>query len=307
MQAVAARYFRLAPPIAVVSAAAYLLMKLHLMFNVQAAALAHFEAWLGLFYTFKPSLPGLIKFVGYNVFFHYEPSHGYNSNLWTMPIEFQGSMLVFSIVAVFVTSARRSFFTLPIAAAAAIFLMQIPTLSCFIFGYVLAECYHSPLRNQPYVRYLAPVLLPLVVVVKTMYPYYATPDALDAVLAASLVFSIVFTSRYASVCSSRLSAFMGQISFPLYLVQIPLICSYTSFLLVRLHAQGLPIYQIALIDVTSSIVIALFIAWLMIPVERFSVRLSARAGAFLVRSLSISREATRVGPTAAPESRRLNA
>jgi hypothetical protein len=65
------------------SVVAYLLLKLHLMFNIEAASLTRLPAWLGSFYNFDAS-------VSY-------------SNLWTMPIEFQGSMLVFSIVAVFVT------------------------------------------------------------------------------------------------------------------------------------------------------------------------------------------------------------
>jgi peptidoglycan/LPS O-acetylase OafA/YrhL len=205
-------------------------------------------------------------------------------------------MLVFAIVAIFVTPERRTFFTLPIAAAATIFLLRIPTLACFILGYMLAECYHSSLRENSLVRYVAPALLPLVIGIKTARPYFDTTDSCDALLAAASVFSIVFTPIYGRCCSSRLSAFLGQISFPLYLIQIPIICSYTSFLLLKFDAHGVPLGMAAAINIGSSMLLALLIAWLMVPLERFSIRFSTRAGVYLVDLFSIRKAPVMAAP-----------
>jgi peptidoglycan/LPS O-acetylase OafA/YrhL len=303
MQAVAARYFRLAPPIAVVCVVAYLLLKAHLMFNLEAARLTRLPEWLGSFYTFDPSVSSLSKFSLYWVFFKYDLARSYNSNLWTMPIEFQGSMLVFSIVAVFVTPARRNFFTLPIAAAAGIFLLSAPSLACFIFGYVLAECYHSPLESNKLVQSAALAILPIVIGVKTLFPYERTIDTFDALLAAGMVFAVVFAPFYQRLFSSATSRFLGKISFPLYLVQIPLICSYSSFLFLRLGAQGMPAAKMAVIVIGSSMLLALLAAWLLLPVERFSIYFSGRAGAWLVRFFSIQKHESGASQAALSQSR----
>lgn len=291
MQAVGARYFRLAPPIALVSVATYLLLQFHLMFNIEAGYLTRLPAWLGSFYNFDASVTSVSKFALYRVFFRYDPASSYNSNLWTMPIEFQGSMLVFSIVAVFVTPARRNFFTLPIAAVASIFLLSAPSLACFIFGYVLAECYHSPLEDNKGVKLAALVVLPIVLGIKTLFPYERTTDTCDALLASGIVFAVVFSPFYSRLFSSAISRFLGKISFPLYLVQIPIICSYSSFLFLRLNARGLPVTQTATIVIVSSMLLALVVAWLLLPVERFSIYFSGRAGERLVRFFSIQKQA----------------
>jgi peptidoglycan/LPS O-acetylase OafA/YrhL len=291
MQAVAARYFRLAPPIALLSLIAYALLKSHLMFNAEAAKLTRLPQWLGSFYTFDASVLSWAKFSLYWVFFKYDAVRSYNSNLWTMPIEFQGSMLVFSIVAVFVTSVRRNFFTLPIAAAAGIFLLTAPTLACFIFGYILAECYHSPLQDHRVIRAVALAILPVVIGIKTLFPYEHTNDTCNALLASGIVFAAVFAPFYRRLFSLRLSRFLGKISFPLYLVQIPLICSYSCFVFVRLSARGLPIAQTAAIVTLSSMLLALCVAWLLLPVERFSIYFSGRAGERLVQFFSIQKRA----------------
>jgi len=291
-QAVAARYFRLAPPIFVSSAVAYLLLKSHLNYNVEAASLTQDAPWLGSFYRFDPSLVGLIKFSLYKVFFNYDSATTYNSNLWTMAVEFQGSMLVYAIVAVCVTSARRRFSTLAIGAAAAIFLLKAPDLACFIFGYVLAESYHSPIAGNSIVKAMAAATLPIVLWIKTAFPYDETSDACNTLLAAGIVFAVVFAPPYGRAFSSKFSGFLGKISFPLYLLQMPIICSYSSVMLLQLSARGASVSTCAAVITVSSVILALAASWMLLPVERFSIHFSNRAGQLLVRLFSIPRDVT---------------
>jgi peptidoglycan/LPS O-acetylase OafA/YrhL len=83
MQAVAARYFRLAPPIAVVCVIAYAAVEVAPDVQpAEAATLTRLPEWLGSFYTFDASVSSLSKFSLYWVFFKYDLAvRSYNSNL----------------------------------------------------------------------------------------------------------------------------------------------------------------------------------------------------------------------------------
>ncbi len=277
MRAVVARYFRLAPPIFLTSTIAYLLVAFHLMFNLDAAAVTHSENWLGTFYRFEPSVAGLLSFSFYTVFFDYNLATSYNSNLWTMPLEFQGSMIALAIAAVSQGPLPKRFVTLLIVCAAALLLLKSPALACFVFGYLLAECYHSPLKSNRLTRIFALALLPIVVGVRTAFSYEQLNDSIYTLLAAAAVFSSVFGPAYEKMLSSKVSLFLGKISFPLYLIQIPLICSYSSFVLVRLVRFDISDHDRAAIIVVSSAGLAISVAWVLSASEKFTVRFSHRA------------------------------
>lgn len=68
------RYFRLGIPVAVVSVMAYVLMLTGSMHNVAC----HAGGLLDELYQFEPSLPGVLKFVSFDVFFGYRPEASYD-------------------------------------------------------------------------------------------------------------------------------------------------------------------------------------------------------------------------------------
>jgi hypothetical protein len=85
----------------------------------------------------------------------------------------------------------------------------------------------------------------VVIGIKTLFPYERTTIRSTRCLPAASCSRLVFAPFYRQLFSSATSRFLGKISFPLYLVQIPLICSYSSFLFLRLSAHGLPIAKTA--------------------------------------------------------------
>lgn len=90
-----ARYIRLFIPILLSSFIAYLLLKQNLIFSVQAGELVNSKNWLGAAYDFQASLIHLLKFCFFDAFFQYESSTSYNKVLWTMSIEYTGSLLIY--------------------------------------------------------------------------------------------------------------------------------------------------------------------------------------------------------------------
>ena len=98
------RYFRLMIPAAASILFAYVLLKCGWMYNRTAVAYmdgpnpsAHW--WLNIFYNFKPSFRVALKDCFWTTFF----GNGslYNQNLWTMPVELQGSFLVYTFAVLF--------------------------------------------------------------------------------------------------------------------------------------------------------------------------------------------------------------
>ncbi len=98
------RYFRLMIPAAASILFAYVLLKCGWMYNRTAVASMDGAApsahwWLNVFYNFKPSFRVALKDCFWTTFF----GNGslYNQNLWTMPVELQGSFLVYTFALLF--------------------------------------------------------------------------------------------------------------------------------------------------------------------------------------------------------------
>lgn len=99
--AIVARYFRLAIPIGVVTFATLLLLKANLFFHQDVAMQGVGARWMLPKYLFDPTVYGAVKFALYNVFFAYFPQSSYNVVLWTISIEFLGSLALFAYLSVF--------------------------------------------------------------------------------------------------------------------------------------------------------------------------------------------------------------
>ena len=101
------RYFRLMIPILITSLIAYVLLKFNLMFNLEVTKInEEFSGWLGNFYNFDASINDVIIFSLFNVFFNYDIDKSYNSNLWTIPIEIIGSLMIYAYLGIFKTKDK---------------------------------------------------------------------------------------------------------------------------------------------------------------------------------------------------------
>ncbi|MDB5478073.1 MAG: acyltransferase [Alphaproteobacteria bacterium] len=273
-QAASARYFRLTIPVLAVSFLAYLFLKGGLMFNLEAAMPGKSVEWIGTFFTFQPDFIKMLKFALYKVFFKYNPATSYNVTLWTMPIEFAGSMLIFSICALFLPKEKgRKIILVPILLACGFFFYYRPPLSCFIFGYFLAELYvrFRHLKNR-WLNIAASLILPTLIWICTFHR--PQDERIMILIAVLIVAAATFSGPLKAIFSSRLSQFLGRMSFPLYLVHLLIICSWSCYWFLALPEMGFSSFAAANLIVFSTCVLSLLGAWLFAPVETFSVRLS---------------------------------
>jgi len=268
------RYLRLLIPIVLTSFMAYGLMKAGLIFNLQIMELANAKAWLGEIYNFEASFPRLLKFCFFDAFFHHKVPTSYNIVLWTMSTEYAGSLLIYLSVGLFRKENNR-LHLLPLAATALYLLKNNPSLACFILGYFLAEAYFSygqRIKALKATHFISLFLFFIPITVSTYFKIH--DDRITALLAFVLVFSVTFSSLLQSFFSNSVSKFLGKISFPLYLVHMLVVCSWSSYLFLTLPQYGYPHQVIANSIVFSSVVLSLFLAWLISPVENFSVKYS---------------------------------
>lgn len=136
--ATSSRYFRLMLPVLCISILAYLLLKFHFFYNLEAAnLLSPPSTWLGSFYNFEPSLPNVLRFSLYDVFFHYQDISSYNSSLLTMQVELAGSFLIFLFLGIFRESKKTNWIVIAILSIHLFF--SSPPLASFMFGYAIAE------------------------------------------------------------------------------------------------------------------------------------------------------------------------
>ena len=280
----AARYFRLAIPILGASLLGHTLMSAGLMFHIQAADLFHSKEWLGTFYNFKSTLPWLLQFSFYNVLADYEGLQSYSPALWTMPIEFVGSFLVLGYCALFGKRTQQGggLPILPFVIGIALLMFYVPIYSCFLIGYLLAEMFaEARLRDSHWVQIFAGALFIVPVVCSTWFRTDSEP--LMVLQATAMVFAVSFSPSLRRFFSSRVSEFLGSLSFPLYLVHFAVICSFTSYLYLWLHHQPLSNLTISNITLVSSVAVSLLVAWLFLPVEKFSIKASRSFADFLLK------------------------
>lgn len=278
--AVAARYFRLSIPIFFTSAIAFLLLKSGLFFNQEAATVIGSD-WLSIFFKFAPSLNSLFTFSFYSAFFDYTQNMNYNTNLWTMPIEFQGSLFIYLFIAVFLSNlhANKKIRLIAMIMGTFLLLFIYPEISCFGIGYLLAELYQDKPKfmQHHFFHYISTILF-----VCPIYFSIFKPEICNswetALIATITVFSVCFSPILNQAFSSKISKFFGKISFPLYLIQMSVICSLFSYFII--HFLSLPYNHLLISTLILFLTIALsiFIAYLLLPLEKASIYLSKAIG-----------------------------
>jgi peptidoglycan/LPS O-acetylase OafA/YrhL len=270
-------------PIIITSFVAYMLMLAHAMYNVPASIPSNTPQWLGVYFNFEPTLAYFLQFNLYYVFFNFNPGANFNPVLWTIAYEFAGSMLVYMIVGFF-RSDKNKTYLVPIAFIILFNLFNNPIIACFAIGYLFAElyvAYGQRLENNTWVNWLSTILFAVPVICSTFYRtghhFYI------ALLASLLVLSVTFSSVLKRFFSNKVSRFLGRISFPLYLIHLPLICSFSSYLFLYLPTQGYSNQATANIIVAATVPLGLLIAWFFYPIEIFSVKAAKKISGILMK------------------------
>jgi peptidoglycan/LPS O-acetylase OafA/YrhL len=276
------RYTRLAIPVLGACALVWALAASGQMYFDKAAAFAGREHWLQGWLDFPITLAGLIKYSLLEVFYLDRPAHEWNPFLWTMGVELDGSILVFAIL----LFARDLKGVKPAMLLLAIILACAPcratqNVSCFLVGVLFADFRarggFATLGTADRQKLFAAALLgALLSAGAAAYGGHHDYKNLKAIAILFFVFAMPGASAF---FRAPVSQFLGKISFPLYLVQFPVIIGPMCAAMVAAESRGVLDRPMAYAIGIGTLALTIAVAWAFLPVER----LTAKIGAALVR------------------------
>jgi peptidoglycan/LPS O-acetylase OafA/YrhL len=239
------RYPRLLVPVAASVIFAWALCAGGIMWNIRLVLFLgepYRASWLGGCYTFLPDLGVAIKSAFWNTFFDYRlPS--YNGVLWTMEMEFYGSLFLFAFLAI-CGRRRRRVLAYPIVGLV-IHCLHLHWLNSFVVGIAVCDVWVNGLKLPlfqslartglwTYVRSskLFAVLMWVAIVYGAGYKdFHAMWYLLLGTVAVLLTLNSSCTRH---LLSTRPLLFLGKISFGLYLIHMPIICSFSCWAYLKL-------------------------------------------------------------------------
>jgi peptidoglycan/LPS O-acetylase OafA/YrhL len=267
----AGRYLRLALPILAICAITYLL----LVFGLIPPA-AQRPAPLDQFLAFTPSIERLMSFSLWNVFVAYSGAETYDPPLWTMTYEFFGSFMVFAVIAALRPSRLRTAMLGMLFVA----LAALQTyFALFVAGILIADLF--PMTGPARTANRAGAMLCIVGLLLILLPH-TWFGAVYIGGASCLTAGAIFCAPVRGFFETRLSGFLGWISFPLYLVQAAVIYALAPRGLDLLASFGFAPEMQRWILGAALLPIAIVAAIAFCPINDFAVTASRRFGTSIV-------------------------
>lgn len=224
------------------------------------------------YWTFTPDIIDAVKQAAWGSFFTSDDTY-YNPVLWTMKVEFLGSMLVFAMALFFGQLRNRLTFYL-----AAIVLFLHSYYLAFVIGMVLADTFNSQTRILKTGNKTVLSVLLITGLFLGSYPinpvtgdslywflnngFFRTPKISYHIIGASLVMYVLLNSQLLQkFFSLPVPVFLGKISYSMYLVHFPIISSFTCALFLALY-PALPYGTALLISCAASTLLIIPLSYL---------------------------------------------
>jgi peptidoglycan/LPS O-acetylase OafA/YrhL len=240
------RYIRLLIPIFASVMLAYLLHHFGLMYNLQLATIyqnTYNEWWLSSFYTYDANFLFALYSSTFETFFQYNMTTSYNPSLWTIHPEFFGSLFTFAIFGVLRHNKKRYLFYFILLFLA--LKLESYWLVSFIFGHILCDANHSntritgKLKSKYFKTKLFKIISLWAIIFTIIYSHsllrktQIPQEAHNLIRSIFVVYVCLKNKFLVKLFSSKFPMFLGKISFSLYLIHIPIICSLTSYLIIQ--------------------------------------------------------------------------
>jgi peptidoglycan/LPS O-acetylase OafA/YrhL len=231
------RYWRLAIPSLASLLLAWLLLATHAYFNQETATITS-SYWLTLFWKFTPDLVQVWQQGLYDIFFSYEDAMSYNAVLWTMHWELYGSFCVFALCLLSAKIKHRWL----LYGFVSLLLLKQPYLLGFILGVIISDCHSQcnkwPSNNHPFYVLLFFFSLGLAYLLPALQSLIASDilSLLYIIAAFVLVVAIHGLPAVQRFLSNTFCAYLGRISFSLYLVHLPLLGSVACYTFLTLQS-----------------------------------------------------------------------
>ncbi len=254
------RYIRLVGPMLVTSSFAWALLAAGLYRNQEAAALLN-SWWLGSWYKFDPSFRAMVIETLYGVF---ATGHSdYNCNLWTMRPELIGSLCVFVINA---TAATRRLRLLCYVALALFYANDY--LFLFPAGALLHDFHPELAAALKQTWRKAAMFVPGAILCALPSSWLLSPRFFYGVIdeihwhmigATLVVLAVLHWSLLQILLGNALGRLLGRLSFVLYLVHVPILCSFTAWIVLALPASSaVPVAAAATVVLVFATSIAIY-------------------------------------------------
>jgi peptidoglycan/LPS O-acetylase OafA/YrhL len=275
------RWPRLMGPVLLVVLASYALFKLDLYQFEQAGAAAG-SPWLIKFlsaYDTKPPIELWGALLQGSFFTFFGTEHFYNTPLWTMHPEFVGSFIAFGFAPILFEARKLSLhLTIGLVAMGAV-LAAHENYAAFPIGVGLAALVPRSAVISSRIAY--PALLMALYFLGCPHSsnnavYHpalmANADVMNSIGAAILI--VVSETFYPirRVFSGRISQFLGDLSFPIYLVHVLIICSIGSAIYLRVGAVPAALAVFAF-SILASLPLMAFNKWWVAQVNAATMRI----------------------------------
>jgi peptidoglycan/LPS O-acetylase OafA/YrhL len=288
------RYLRLAIPILLTSSVAWALLAMGAYHNKAASEIVG-SWWMAAWYQFEPSFTDMVWQSLYGCFVGVQPI--YNSNLWTMQPELVGSFYVFLINAISSNRILRAGLLLiwaglnltgyfPLFAAGALL---------FEFEADLRSLYERILRNSASKGFAIFALTCVGFYLGGMpelkpgpalrwygwLPQFASDNAMrwHQIAALASMVAVLLSPMLQSIFGSALGRYLGRISFVMYLLQVPVICSYTAWVVVTMSGAGQPLWLVVTTAGASTVAVIFLVSTVSHRlIDENGVRLSRLVG-----------------------------
>lgn len=287
------RYPRLMIPALTSIILTYIILRLGLMFNLEAARDVG-SVWLGYFYGFDADFAIAVKQGLFGAIFTGETS--YNSSLWTLTIEFYGALLIIGL-AIFLRKAGAWRYCF-LAALIATGIWTLGTYGVYygtlIAGLILGMLNHK--STWP-IWIVAPSFILALwlggfnggILYFPFNEWYISinghnidkPVISKSLGAILMVICILKSQGLKDFFSTAACKFLGKISFSLYLVHVAIICSIGSWVFITMNSYY-PQSVSAALAITTSIIASIMIAILFErTIDRKSISISGQISRFI--------------------------
>lgn len=265
------RYPRLTLPILIACIAVYAVNVMGLNFHDQAAPLILRQSWHG---APPADFGGMLFYSFIRVYLELPTSPDvYHPFLWTMRLELLGSLGVFAFLYLMPRMPKPA---LILAGAAGLLFFVAPDFAGFplgmLFGWLRRwGSFENLLKNET-AQILSWVFLAFLTLLTEFLPQ---PMSVSVLVLFAAAYVGLFYSNAACLrfFQNSLSRFLGDLSFPLYVMHYAVLISLTSFLIVWGQGQfGLNTLTVAGI-VFLSLSACLVVAWFVRQIEKPYLRL----------------------------------
>ena len=265
------RYPRLVVPTLLSTAFLFLLIRLHLVYEIPTQDILG-SKWLFHWINEDITLVDVLRFSFLDVFLK-NRAHYFNPFLWTMHYEAIGSIVIFLMLALLHLNRKA----LPVLLALTLLVFHdgksVVFLLCFLFGAFLAFLRTSGNMSRFERTAASSVLflsaLPVLFVLSLVFPHAYFHTGLSLIKAPLFTLAFLGNAQGRRFLETRGIQFLGEISFPLFLFQYSVLISVTSFLIVTYYPLHHTV-EMACFIATSGVLLSMILATVTSPMENLT-------------------------------------